>query len=114
LDAEKVRARIQYLRDTIGQKLPTHNKVGMGVVGRKRISIQGFWHNSEELRARPIPAEIELRARRNREYSLASVRDELGMAGVIRITQRLLAAQDEAQANALAAMPKVERTRATE
>jgi hypothetical protein len=36
------------------------------------------------------------------------------MTGIIRITQRLLEAQQEARASAIAAMPKKQRTPATE
>jgi hypothetical protein len=113
-DRASVAERFQYLRDSIGQKLPTHNAVGMGVVNRKKVSVQGFWVNSPELGMPALPQEIELRERREREYGLAKLVDEVGVAGIIRLTERLLLAQREARETALAALPKKVRTRATE
>lgn len=86
----------------------------MGVVNRKKVSVQGFWTNSPDLRFPPQPQEIALRARRKRDYGLARMVDEVGMAGVVRVTQRLLEVQRRTKEEALAAMPKVERVRATE
>lgn len=107
-------ARMQYLRDTIGQKIPAHNKVSMGVVRPRTVSVQGIWHNAPDNRLPAQPQEIELRAARARDYGLARMIDEVGLAGVVTITQRLLQAQEDARAAALDAMPKKVRTLPTE
>jgi hypothetical protein len=105
-----VAERVQYLRDSIGQKLPTHNKVGMGIVRPRVLSVQGIWTNGPDLRPKPQSHEVALRAARARDYGLARLVDEVGLAGVVTITQRLLQAQHEAKEAALAALPKIVRT----
>jgi hypothetical protein len=114
LDREEVSTKFKYLRNTIGHKLPTHNKIGMGVVNRKKVSIQGFWHNSAELRLPPFPHEIELRQRRAEEAGYSKLVDEVGVAGVLRMMQRLMEIQEQTRQNALAKLPRPVRTAATE
>lgn len=113
-DRESVAARLQYLRDSIGHKLPTHNKVGMGIVRPRKVSVQGIWTNSADMRLPAQPGEIELREARARDYGFARMVDEVGLAGVVTITERLLQAQKDAKEAALAALPKKVRTLPTE
>lgn len=113
-DRGSVAERFQYLRDSIGQKLPTHNAVGMGVVNRKKVSIQGFWTNSEENVMPTQPFEVELRNQRAKDYGLGELVKEVGFAGVVQITDGLRRAQREAKERALAALPKKVKTPATE
>lgn len=113
-DRDSVVARMQYLRDTIGQKIPAHNKVSIGVVRPRAVSVQGVWQNAPDNRLPLQPHELELRAARARDYGFARMVDEVGLAGVVTITQRLLQAQDDAKAAALAALPKKVRTLPTE
>lgn len=94
--------------------MPKHNEVSIGVVEKKRISIQGFWRNSPTLSEKELPEVTQLRERRRKEHGLQNMIDEVGIAGVIRITQKLLEKQEMAKQAALAAEPKVERVRATE
>lgn len=111
---EEVEERFGYLRNTLGMKTPKHNEVGFGVFERERVSVQGFWRNQKDLGQPVLPSEIELRERRRREYNLQSVLDEFGAEGVVRITQKLLERQEAKRASALAALPVVEKVRATE
>lgn len=113
-DRDSVRERFGYLRNSIGGRIPTHNSVGTGVVNRKKVSVQGFWVNSPLLTPPPQPQEIELRARRKKDYGLAKMVDEVGIAGVVRITERLIEAHKKGKAEALERLPKKERIRATE
>lgn len=81
---------------------------------QKRVSVQGFWRNSPTLLEKELPEVTELRERRRQEYGLQNVIDEMGVTGVVRITQKLLERQEMAKQAALDAEPKVERVRATE
>jgi hypothetical protein len=111
---DKVAEKFQYLRNALGHKTPTHNKIGMGVVNRKKVSIQGFWHNSAELRFPPFPHEVALRKQRAEEVGFSKLVGEVGISGVVRMMQRLMELQEETRQNALAKLPRPVRTRATE
>lgn len=112
LDKENVASRIQYLRDTLGQKTPKHGQ--MGFVQRKHVSVQGFWRNTADLRLCPLPEQVELRERRQREHGFEKMVNEYGLAGIVMITKKLLERQEAAKAAALAKEPKVEKVHATE
>lgn len=114
LDPEKISEVFTYLRNTLGRKVPKHNEVSIGVVERSHVSVQGFWRNSPSLKDRELPEVTALRERRRKEHGLQDMIDEVGMTGVVRITQRLLERQELAKQEALAAEPKVEKVRATE
>jgi hypothetical protein len=114
MDKEQVAEKFKYLRNALGHKTPTHNKVGMGVVNRKRVSVQGYWHNSAELRFPPFPHEVELRKQRAEEVGFSKLVGEVGIAGVVRMMQRLMELQEQARQDALAKLPKPVITPATE
>lgn len=114
LDPEKIDKVFTYLRNTLGRKMPKHNEISIGVVEKKRTSIQGFWRNSRELTEKELPEVTQLRERRRKEHGLQGMIDEVGITGVVRITQKLLERQEMAKQAALAAEPKVEKVRATE
>eukprot|EP00177_Eucheuma_denticulatum_P007331 GFKZ01013344.1.p1 GENE.GFKZ01013344.1~~GFKZ01013344.1.p1 ORF type:complete len:131 (-),score=20.59 GFKZ01013344.1:42-434(-) len=113
-DAEEIDKTFTYLRNTLGRKVPKHNQISIGVVGRKHVSVQGFWRNSASLQVKELPAVIERRQKRQEEYGLQKLFDEMGMAGVTRVTQKLLERQKMAKEKALAAEPKVEVVLPTE
>lgn len=94
--------------------MPTHNDIGIGVVEQSNVSVQGIWRNSATLRDKELPETVELREKRRAKYGLQNTIDDIGVAGVIRITQKLLEKQALAKQAALAAEPKVEVIRATE
>lgn len=114
LDPKRVEEVFTYLRNTLGRKVPRHNEISIGVVESRNVSVQGFWRNSPSSRDVELPETVERRERRRAEYGLQDVIDELGVPGVIRITQKLLEKQELAKARALAAEPAVERVCATE
>lgn len=106
-----VEERIQSLRNSLGFKPREHNRMWM--VDREFISVQGFWRNTADLRTPPLPEEIELRKRRQREHGLKQVIDEVGVNGVALVLKKLLERQAAAKAEALAKQPKVEKVMPT-
>lgn len=113
-DREKIMARFMYLRNSLGFKMVPHNRISVGVIHRQRISVQGFWHNSRGYFHRPSPQAVEIFEKRMSTVGLQSIVRDLGFAGVIRMTQKLLDAQRTAREKALAALPVPVRTPATE
>lgn len=66
------------------------------------------------MREKELPEVTQLRERRRQEYGLQSMIDDVGVTGIVRITQKLLERQEMAKQAALDAEPKVENIRATE
>lgn len=114
LDREKIVDRFMYLRNSPGFKMSEHSKISSGVINRGHRSVQGFWHNHRGFYPEPLPEELEMLEKRSSTMSLDRVVAELGLVGVVRITQKLLEAQKNARKEAIAALPKPVRTPATE
>lgn len=114
MDADKVGEVFQSLRDSLGRKTPTHNDVGIGVVEAKKISVQGVWRNTPDLRVIDSIDVRERRQRREEEFGLSKVMDEFGSAGLVLLTQKLLERRAAGHRAALDALPKVERVLPTE
>ncbi|CDF39682.1 hypothetical protein CHC_T00009060001 [Chondrus crispus] len=114
LSPEKIGDVFTYLRNTLGRKVPKHNEISIGVVEKNQESVQGFWRNSATLLEKELPEVTQLRERRRQEYGLQSMIDDVGVTGIVRITQKLLERQEMAKQAALDAEPKVEKIRATE
>lgn len=113
-EPKKVREVFSYIRNTLGRKVPIHNDIGIGVVEQSTISVQGFWRNTAALVPKELPETMKLRARRRSEFGLQDTINDVGISGVIRITQKLLEKQALAKQAALDSLPKVEKVRATE
>lgn len=113
-DVETIDKTFTYLRNTLGRKVPKHNEISIGVVEVENVSVQGFWRNSASLQPKELPETTELRHRRQAEYGLQKLFEEVGVTGVARITEKLLERQKLAQERALAAEPKKERVMPTE
>ena len=103
-----------YLRNTLGQKTPRHSHVSRDVVKTKRVSIQGFWHNSADPRLPPLPEEVEDRKQLSRQVGFHKLKEEVGLHGITEIVQTLLAKQEKRKQLALAAIPKPQRILPTE
>lgn len=113
-DVELIDKTFTYLRNTLGRRVPKHNEISIGVLEVKNVSAQGFWRNSASLQLQELPEITERRTRLRGEYGLQNLFEEMGMTGVIRITEKLLERQKLAQERALAAEPKEERVTPTE
>lgn len=113
-DLETVNDTVAYLRNTLGRKVPQHSEISIGVVEKKKESVQGFWRNSVSFHDRELPETIQKRAERQAEYNLQKMIDDIGMNGVAMVTQKLLERQELAKDRAIAAAPKPSRVLPTE
>ena len=104
IDKETVAKHIQYLRGTPGKKTAKHNHLGF--VQRDFVSMQGSWRNSQELRRRPLPIEIE--TIRAKDYGFEKVTDKIGLQGAL-VLNKLRERQRLARKRALAKLPQKER-----
>ncbi|KAI0559136.1 hypothetical protein FGB62_166g054 [Gracilaria domingensis] len=114
MSAEEVGETLQLLRDTLGRPVPAHNDVGVGVVEKREVSVQGVWRNRADMNLPETAETLELREKRRQEYSVESVIDKYGMAGLVKMTQDLLENRERMRLAALEAMPKKERVMPTE
>lgn len=114
MSPEEIGNVLQLIRDTLGRRVPFHNEVGIGVVEKRVVSVQGVWRNRADLNV-PETAELKaLRAKRSEEYSCHRIIDEFGVEGLVRMTQKLLDRREKNRLQALADMPKKERVMPTE
>ena len=114
MDRKDIVERFAYLRNSLGRPIPKHNEISIGVVERKRVSIQGYWKNSPDTRTPPLREFKERHASLRETHGFQQIVNEFGLSGVVRITQKLLEKQQEAKEKALAALPPKIKIRATE
>lgn len=106
-------AAFQELRDTLGRNVPRHNEISIGVLERKRLSVQGVWRNARDM----DPDLPKLRARRERlsqQFRMQDVVDDVGLSGLVEISQKIIAHRDEERKVAIEALPKFEKVEPTE
>lgn len=114
MSSEEVAEIFQLLRDTLGRKVPKHNEVSIGVLEKKKQSVQGIWRNPHSLIRELVPDMNKTVERRHKDYGLQVLLDDIGTAGVIRMTQKLLRRRAESDQAIIDALPKKEVVRATE
>lgn len=113
LSRNEVREAVQELRDTLGRKVPKHNEISIGVLERPRLSVQGVPRNSATSEA-DLP---QLRARRERlrkEYRMQDLVKQVGLTGMVEITQKIIEHRDEHRKALIEAMPKRTKVNPTE
>lgn len=101
------------MRNTLGRKVPRHSEISNRVVEQKRLSVQGVWRN-KETSVFEWPKEKDHREYIERHYDLRDVIDDVGVSGVVHITQQLLKEEVDKQQAAIANAPKKFRVAASE
>lgn len=114
MSAEEVQEVFQTLRDSLGRKTPTHNEIGIGVVEQKSITVQGVWRNTPDLRTPELLDTKRKREEMMKKFGMQGIIAELGTAGAVCVTQKLLQRRTELHEKALRELPKVERVMPTE
>ena len=114
MSSDEVSEIFQLLRNTLGRKVPKHNEISIGVLERKTQHVQGVWRNPHSVLDELIPGMKKTIERRHDTYGLHVLLDDIGTAGVIRMTQKLLKKKAESDQAIIDALPKKEVVRATE
>lgn len=114
MSSKEVQEVLEELRDTLGRRVPKHNEIGIGVVEKKCVSVQGIWRNAPDLWYPELPETAETRERRSQTHGLQTLFDDVGITGVISTTQKLLDREATAKQLALDALPRAERILPTE
>lgn len=112
LSAEKVGAVLQDLRDTLGRKVPKHSDISNRVVEQKKVSVQGVWRNMRDL-SPDAPEVIEKRERLQAQCGLHDLVEEVGITGIVQMTQQIIAERDAARQAALASLPRPYKVKPT-
>lgn len=112
-DAEVVRSCLQELRDTLGRKVPRHNEISRGVLERKTLSVQGVWRNTVG-GFHDTRRERDRRLALGKTYGLGDILEDIGMTGVVEVTQQLMKEKEEMHQAAIARFPVKKRVRPTE
>lgn len=113
MSRKEVSATFQDLRDTLGRKVPRHNEISIGVLERKRLSVQGIWRNARDM----DPDLPKLRVRRERlrqKYRMQDIVDNVGLSGLVEISQKIIAQREEERKAAMDALPKIKKVEPTE
>lgn len=104
---------LQELRDTLGRRVPRHNKISRGVLERKKLSVQGVWRNLPNLNIE-IPGAVERRRKIRETMRFHDLVDRVGFAGVVDIMQTVLQNKEDERLEELAKLPKGEKVWPTE
>ena len=114
LSRSEVLDRFNYLRNSLGQKSPIHSQISEGVIKPRKVSIQGFWHNSRDYRIPALREERIHREEMKNRVGFAKLKDEMGLEGVVRVVERLMEKKELRKREALARLPKKKRVLPTE